>query len=154
MAETELYQKAEILFSEYLEEHNLRKTPERFAMLKEIYTRDDHFDAESLFADMKQHNKNVSRATVYNNLDLLLECQLITKHQFGKNQAQYEKSYGSHQHDHVICVECQTVTEFCDPRIQNIMDMMEKISRYKISGHSLHLYGLCPDCQTKEIETK
>ncbi len=153
MEQKELYKKAEAVFSNYLEANKLRKTTERFAILKEIYDRDDHFDAESLFEGMKAQNYNVSRATVYNNLDLLLECNLITRHQFGKNQSQYEKAYGSRQHDHIICEECQAVTEFCDPRIQNIIDMMEKISEYKISGHSLHLYGKCPSCLEKENTT-
>lgn len=80
------------IFAAHLESKGLRKTPERFAIVEEIYSRNDHFDAESLYTHMLSRNYRVSRATVYNTLELLLSCDLITKHQFGKNLAQYEKS--------------------------------------------------------------
>ncbi len=131
------------IFSAYLEKNSFRKTPERFAILEEIYKRNDHFDAEALYIHMKTQNYRVSRATVYNTLDLLVNCDLVKKHQFGKNLAQYEKSYGYKQHDHLICEDCGKVLEFCDPRIQQIKDMMGELLKFDVTHHSLNLYGKC-----------
>ncbi len=128
-------------FIEFLEVHQQRKTPERFAILDEIYSNKEHFDVETLYDHMKDRNYRVSRATVYNTLDLLLDCGLVIKHQFGKNISRFERAYGFKQHDHLICNVCNNVLEFCDPRIQQIKTTMGDLMEFEITNHSLYLFG-------------
>ena len=144
-------EEVQALFSAFLKERNQRQTPERFAVLDEIYATDDHVDADELYLRLKGKGSRVSRATVYNTLDLLLECDLVVRHQFGKNQAKYEHAYRYWQHDHLICLDCNELLEFCDPRLQSIQEMVADIFQFNITHHSLQMYGHClkSDCANR-----
>lgn len=139
------------LFAEFLKVRGQRQTAERLAVLNSLYASGEHLDADTLFSHLKADGVSVSRATVYNTLELLIECDLVVKHQFGKAQARYERAFAYWQHDHLLCIDCGEIFEFCDPRIQGIQETVAEIYGFEIAQHALNMYGRC---RRKECENK
>ena len=128
------------ILDKHLEIKGLRKTQERYAIVKEIYSFDHHFDADELYSQMIKKKYRVSRATIYNTLDLLVSLELVSRHIFKENTSKYEKSFGFRQHDHII-LDNDEIIEFCDPRIQSIKNTLEEMFDVKIKNHSLYFFG-------------
>ena len=133
---------AKELLNKYLIDNNLRQTPERYIILKYIYKTRSHFDIDYLYNCINKKEK-ISKATIYNNLEMLAKAKLIKKSNFNDTRIVYEKALNKTQHDHLICNQCGEIFEFCDPRIKNIIDGVEKITNFRVQNHSLNIYGQC-----------
>ena len=131
---------------QYLKDKGLRNTPERYTILEEIYNYDEHFNVDDLYLLMLQRKYHISKATIYNTIEVFLDAGLIRKHQFGEGST-YEKSYFDKQHDHLVLYksgsdkEIEEIIEFCETRIQAIKDSIENIFNVKINSHTLYFFG-------------
>tara|TARA_Y100000768_G_C23980299_1_gene685372 strand:- start:1378 stop:1815 length:438 start_codon:yes stop_codon:yes gene_type:complete len=140
MEKNTILEEVKNILDKHLELKGLRKTPERYAIINEVYSFDHHFDADELYSQMIKKKYRVSRATIYNTLELLVSLELVTRHVFKDNLAKYEKSFGFMQHDHII-LDNDEIIEFCDPRIQSIKNTVEEMFDIKIKNHSLYFFG-------------
>ena len=136
------------LLNKYLVENQMRQTPERYIILKYIYKIKTHFDIDFLHNCINKHEK-ISKATIYNNLELFSKAKLIKQVSFNDNRILYERCLNKEQHDHLICNDCGDIIEFCDPRIQNILNGIEKMTNFQVESHSLNIYGKCNNKKCK-----
>jgi Fur family transcriptional regulator, ferric uptake regulator len=156
-----LYDEVKGVFTGYLKQLGYRKTLGRYDILKEIYFMDSHFEVEELYLNLKKKNYHISRATIYNTVELLLQCGLIVKHSFGNKAGSYEKAYGENKHDHLICLNCNDAIEFEEVLINEIINKIGAQYKHQISHYSFTLYGnpivdkegRCSYCK-KEIKSK
>ena len=133
------------MLTEYLEANGHRKTPERFAILNMIYSIKGHFGIDELYHFMENEGEfSVSRATLYNTIILLVDANLVIKHQFG-NSSQYERAYKNETHHHMICTECGKVTEFQDESLKQAI-ANTKLKKFTATHYSLYIYGVCSKC--------
>jgi len=139
-------------FTEYLTANKCRKTQERYAILNHIYSENRHFDMETLYKAMNDKNFRVSRATLYNTMQLLLDCNLVVKHQFGQNQSSYERALNLDLHHHLICTNCHTIREYKNNELKTIVQN-RKIRNFNPSHYSLHIFGVCNLC-TRKLKIK
>jgi Fur family transcriptional regulator, ferric uptake regulator len=133
-------------FLRCLRERRLRVTRERLALFDEIYTQHGHLDAERLLGAMKERQLKISRATVYRNLDLLVQCGLVRKQRLGHDRYLYEHLHAGQDHDHLVCTRCGRVVEFVSPGIAALQREICRAHGFVPSHHQLQIHGLCQRC--------
>lgn len=145
MIDDRLKLNAKSKFAMYMETQNMRKTPERFAILEMAMSFGEHFSADELYRRMEEDSYHVSRATIYNTLDLLTDCGILRRHQFGSNQSQYECMAETLNHHHLICTECGKIKEIKDTELIKYMNT-KRYPAFTASYYVLYIYGVCNAC--------
>ena len=136
----------ERILDSYLETNRHRKTPERYAILRAVYSIDGHFTLDELGEKLaEEYRFPVSRATLYNTLNLFMELRLVIRHRF-QGSTRYEACYNHDNHCHQICTVCGKVTEVKSTEIARAIDDL-RLKRFRKDGFSLYIYGICSTCQ-------
>jgi Fur family transcriptional regulator, ferric uptake regulator len=126
-----------------------RATPERFAILEAVLQTQGHFDVESLYYRLITTGVKVSKATVYNTLEVLQECGLVSKYRFAESTSRYEKAFGRPQHHHLICLSCGDIIEFVSEKLERIQDEVCGENEFFPQSTTLQIFGTCSKCTKK-----
>lgn len=130
-------------FISYLRKNDHRITNERFLILDTALSMNNHFDADELYNKMKKNFIKVSRATVYNTLELMNKCKILTKHNFKGDRTRYEKKFGRKNHYHIICLKCNKIIEFENNTIEKTLTKLCNSRKMKLIDHSLQVSATC-----------
>ena len=127
-------------FIEALKQENLKFTNQRFAIFEDVLYGKKHRECEEILQSLSKKDVNVSRATVYRTLDILVKYELIRKMDIGDGRIRYEGKIDDPHHDHMICVETGKIIEFVSDEIEMIQDKIAEEHGYKIIKHIHQLF--------------
>ena len=133
-------------FKDYIQSSGLKFTPEREAILDQVFKSHRHFEAEELLFDMRKNNRRVSKATVYRTLALLVECGLLREVIFGEKHAHYEHVCDQDHHEHLVCIKCGKIIEFRNERLEKLQEEICVKNKFKPESHRFQITGYCEDC--------
>ena len=140
------------ILTAYLESNQLRRTPERYAILDIAYSFNRHFTLKELAGMLEENNFRVSRATLYNTMKLFTKLRLVVRHQLGGSTF-YESCYASGSHTYQICTECGKVTEIKNTAMQEVVKNMH-LRRFHSDVFTIYIYGVCSTCVARQTRQK
>lgn len=135
------------ILTRYMTEQQMRKTPERFAILDVVMSMNGHYSADQIIERMPE-DFHVSKGTMYSTLTLLIECGLVFSHQMASGATLYEKAHGVSAHNHYICTGCGKIWDLKNDSINKLV-MDARTPKFKKLRCSTYIYGVCNVCQAK-----
>ena len=131
--------------AQYLEDHSLKHTKQREAILEVFLEVKGHITGEELHQRVKEHHPGIGYTTVYRTMKLLCDAGLASERHFDDGVTRYEVEH--EHHDHLVCVRCGKIVEFECAMIESAQD--EIVARYgfRLLRHRHELYGHCPGCR-------
>ncbi|MDR1200759.1 MAG: transcriptional repressor [Tannerellaceae bacterium] len=146
--DSKLYNEIQESFTNYLTEKKLRKTEERYAILEGVCAFTGHFDIVMLHNKIKEARYYVSKSTVYNTLEVLLDAGIVVSHQTSSQSVQYELKKYAEMHSHLFCTKCGSIREIKNAHIKGFLNAI-KVPRFTPDFYSLYIYGTCSKCKNK-----
>ena len=134
------------VFYDFLNERGQSLTNQRKLVLEQIFREHKHFEVDDIVQALRNKNQRVARATVYRTIKLLEECGLIRKVDLGSDFTYYEHTHGHLHHEHICCEQCGKVEEFTDPVLEERIRIVAKDNNFKLTDHSVKIFGICQDC--------
>jgi Fur family ferric uptake transcriptional regulator len=135
------------LFRSFIRRKGLRNTPEREKIIGEIFATDDHFDVDELYLRLRSKGSRVSKASIYRNIPLIMECGLIKEVWHEDGHMHYEPIYGQSHHCHLRCIKCGKVIEFVEEELQAIEERLAERHNFLVVDHRLDVVGYCSTCR-------
>lgn len=141
------------LFGRYLRDQGLPVTQQREAVAEMVFSSDAHLSVDDIERELRRAGERIGKATIYRTLDLLVRSTLVAEHDFGEGFKRYEHRLSRQpDHDHLICLECGTVSEFKSRDLRELQNQVARDHGFRASRHKLEIYGLCPACQAAGAE--
>lgn len=134
-------------FEEFLNSRGLRLTRQRQQIVKSFLAKKEHVSAEELYLQVKKTAPEIGYTTVYRTLKLLAEADLAHARNFQDGFSRYEPAHHVEHHDHLVCRKCGSITEFTNEHIEKMQKNVAREHGFKITDHTLDIYGVCRDCQ-------
>jgi Fur family ferric uptake transcriptional regulator len=135
------------IFREYIKKKSLRNTAERETIIREIFSRHDHFDIDEIHLRLKKKGRRISRASIYRTIPLLIDSGLVQMVSFEDGHQHYEHIHGHQHHCHLWCLGCGKIIEFQDGRVKKIENELARLHNFRITSHKLKVYGYCEKCR-------
>ncbi len=136
-------------FKYFLKERDLKYTPEREEIIEAIVKLQKHFDAEDIYQQLRKQKSDVSLATVYRTIPLLVDSGLIMETLHCREKVLYEKIYNKRRHDHMVCINCGKIIEFYNEDVEKLQDEICHKYQFVATEHRLGIKGYCKECQDK-----
>ena len=133
-------------FKDFLRKKTLKLTTQRTVIAKRIFRTSGHFSAEDIVGAFRKDRKAISKSTVYRTLDLLVEGNLLEAIDFDRGYRLYERCHGRSHHDHLICMRCRLIVEFCNDEIESLQDQVAESHGFRTVWHTHKIFGLCSSC--------
>lgn len=141
------------LFGKYLRDQGLPVTHQRETVAEVVFTTDGHLSVEDIESALRSRGERIGKATIYRTLDILVRSRLVEEHDFGEGFKRYEHRLSNHPvHEHMICVECATVTEFQSNELYMVENRVRTDYGFISVRRQLEIYGLCKSCQDSGVE--
>ena len=127
-------------FIDALKEEQLKFTNQRFAILQDVMYSQKHRECEEILESLNKKDVNVSRATVYRTIDVLVKNRLVRKMDVGDGRSLYEPRLDDEHHDHMICLDTGDIIEFYNEELEDLQDKIAKKHGYKVIRHVHQLF--------------
>jgi Fur family ferric uptake transcriptional regulator len=147
---TEITEKLHNMFSEYLKNNKLRNTAERNAIFLKICNTKCLFTLEMIWQQLEDENFHVSRASIYNTVELLLGLKIVVRLQFAYTQVFYELKHLSDGHHYMICTSCGMAQSIKNEKLCDVLSRY-KLPKFTSEYYSLYFYGICSKCKYKKV---